>query len=79
MSIEEGGETWERQREHIDSNPDFHLDPNKATDTAEKLIERHEGPVGALKELAEQLELNPTDAEIIRQIKFVANRLKPSH
>lgn len=59
---------------HEGFTADFHLDPEKATDPLEKLLEKL-GPEDAFEELMDQLEKNPDDAEARRQANLLVNRL----
>ena len=72
MAIE-GAEEWKTQKKRgLMSDTEFHLDPSKMTDPAEKLLELD--PNEAFEELVAQLPPN-TDKEVVRQMKLILNKV----
>ena len=66
--------SWEeRKAKGLMSDESFHLDPNKTTDPAEKLLEEL-GPTKAFDKLTEQLPPT-TDKEVVRQMKLILNKV----
>ncbi len=67
--------SWEHQKSKAHTSPDFHLDPSKATDPVEKLLEDL-SPTDAFDELMDRLDKNQDDAEARRQASLLVNRLE---
>lgn len=53
---------------------EFHPDPEKQVDPAERLIEKL-GPDGAVDEITARLEADPSNEELRRQANLLLNRL----
>ncbi|MBU6388789.1 hypothetical protein KGQ72_02870 [Patescibacteria group bacterium] len=67
--------SWEDQKNRLNTSESFHMDPSKAIDPIEKLLEDL-GPTGAFDELMDRLDKNPNDAETRRQASLLVNRFE---